>query len=143
MASNSSIVHLDRPGGFVVKGLSKEPMTGNPPPRRLKTRCRNVNSIGLQNTGAGLPREKTPACGRRECGRLRTTVFGYTRAAYEEDVEIPSGEGIAALRKSTLVAQPGRTAAFSSAGSALGSLKSGAERKRSRRAADSLSKTRY
>ncbi|PYV48998.1 MAG: dihydroorotate dehydrogenase, partial [Acidobacteria bacterium] len=27
------VVHLDRLGGFVVKGLSKEPMIGNPPPR--------------------------------------------------------------------------------------------------------------
>ena len=27
------IVHLNKLGGFVVKGLSREPMTGNPPPR--------------------------------------------------------------------------------------------------------------
>ena len=27
------IVHLDGLGGLVVKGLSKEPMTGNPPPK--------------------------------------------------------------------------------------------------------------
>jgi len=36
------IVHLNRLGGFVVKGLSREPMTGNPPPR-------------LYETAAGMP----------------------------------------------------------------------------------------
>jgi len=30
------IVSLDKLGGFVVKGLSREPMAGNPPPGSLK-----------------------------------------------------------------------------------------------------------
>jgi dihydroorotate dehydrogenase (NAD+) catalytic subunit len=34
------VVHLDRLGGFVVKGLSREPMTGNPPPRSMRSACR-------------------------------------------------------------------------------------------------------
>ena len=35
------VVHLDRLGGFVVKGLSREPMAGNPPPvcTRLLQAC--------------------------------------------------------------------------------------------------------
>src|SRR5439155_1061064 len=31
------VVHLDKLGGFVVKGLSREPMAGNPPPRLYET----------------------------------------------------------------------------------------------------------
>ena len=46
------IVHLDKLGGFVVKGLSREPMAGNPPPRIFETAAGMLNSIGLQNIGA-------------------------------------------------------------------------------------------
>jgi dihydroorotate dehydrogenase (NAD+) catalytic subunit len=34
------VVHLNKLGGFVVKGLSAEPMAGNPPPRRDAERHR-------------------------------------------------------------------------------------------------------
>ena len=46
------VVHLDKLGGFVVKGLSKEPMAGNPPPRLYETAAGMLNAIGLQNIGA-------------------------------------------------------------------------------------------
>ena len=46
------VVHLNRLGGFVVKGLSKEPMPGNPPPRLYETAAGMLNAIGLQNIGA-------------------------------------------------------------------------------------------
>src|SRR5213083_3429249 len=46
------VVHLDRLGGFVVKGLSKEPMIGNPPPRLYETAAGMLTAIGLQNIGA-------------------------------------------------------------------------------------------
>src|SRR6478752_2138563 len=46
------IVALDKLGGFVVKGLSREPMAGNPPPRMFETAAGMLNSIGLQNIGA-------------------------------------------------------------------------------------------
>ena len=36
-------------GGIVVKGLSREPMDGNPPPRLFETPGGMINSIGLQN----------------------------------------------------------------------------------------------
>ena len=41
------VVHLDKLGGFVVKGLSREPMTGNPPPRLYETAAGMLNAIGL------------------------------------------------------------------------------------------------
>jgi len=46
------VVQLDKLGGFVVKGLSKEPMAGNPPPRLWETAAGMLNAIGLQNIGA-------------------------------------------------------------------------------------------
>ena len=36
------VVHLNKLGGFVVKGLSAEPMAGNPPPRLYETPGRNA-----------------------------------------------------------------------------------------------------
>src|SRR5947207_14600916 len=55
------IVHLDRLGGFVVKGLSREPMAGNPPPRLYETPAGMLNAIGLQNIGArAFVEEKLP-----------------------------------------------------------------------------------
>src|SRR6266513_1309490 len=46
------VVHLDRLGGFVVKGLSREPIIGNPPPRLFETAAGMLNAVGLQNIGA-------------------------------------------------------------------------------------------
>ncbi|MGA2346047.1 MAG: dihydroorotate dehydrogenase, partial [Candidatus Sulfotelmatobacter sp.] len=46
------VVHLGKLGGFIVKGLSKEPMIGNPPPRLWETAAGMLNAIGLQNIGA-------------------------------------------------------------------------------------------
>jgi dihydroorotate dehydrogenase (NAD+) catalytic subunit len=42
---------LPRLGGLVTKGLSLEPIPGNPPPRICETRGGMLNSIGLQNIG--------------------------------------------------------------------------------------------
>src|SRR5260370_1273264 len=46
------VVHLQRLGGIVVKGLSREPLIGNPPPRLYGTAAGMLNAIGLQNIGA-------------------------------------------------------------------------------------------
>jgi len=55
------IVSLEKLGGFVVKGLSREPMAGNPPPRLFETAAGMLNSIGLQNIGAeAFIKEKLP-----------------------------------------------------------------------------------
>jgi dihydroorotate dehydrogenase (NAD+) catalytic subunit len=92
------IVHLDRLGGLVVKGLSVEPMTGNPPPRLYETAAGMLNAIGLQNIGAqAFLEEKLPALRERKNVVVFANVFGYTRADYEHTVEILNqGEGIAA-----------------------------------------------
>lgn len=38
-------------GALITKGLSLEPMPGNPPPRLFETPCGLINSIGLENPG--------------------------------------------------------------------------------------------
>lgn len=92
------IVHLDRLGGLVVKGLSVEPMTGNPPPRLYETAAGMLNAIGLQNIGAqAFLEEKLPALRAKKNVVVFANVFGYTRTDYEHTIHILNeGEGIAA-----------------------------------------------
>jgi dihydroorotate dehydrogenase (NAD+) catalytic subunit len=44
-------VDLNMLGAVVVKGISLEPMQGNPSPRICETACGMLNAIGLQNVG--------------------------------------------------------------------------------------------
>ena len=92
------IVHLDKLGGLVVKGLSREAMTGNPPPRLYETSAGMLNAIGLQNIGArAFLTEKLPALREKKNVVVFANVFGYTREDYEKTIQILNeGEGIAA-----------------------------------------------
>ncbi|HKT86844.1 MAG TPA: dihydroorotate dehydrogenase [Candidatus Sulfotelmatobacter sp.] len=92
------VVHLAKLGGFVVKGLSREPMIGNPPPRLWETAAGMLNAIGLQNIGApAFLEEKLPHLRQLKNIVVMTNVFGYTREDYERTIEILNeGEGIAA-----------------------------------------------
>ncbi len=90
------VVHLDKLGGFAVKGLSKEPMAGNPPPRLYETAAGMLNAIGLQNIGArAFIDEKLPKLRQIKNIVVVANVFGYTREDYERTIEILNeGEGI-------------------------------------------------
>jgi dihydroorotate dehydrogenase (NAD+) catalytic subunit len=92
------VVHLGKLGGFVVKGLSKEPMIGNPPPRLWETAAGMLNAIGLQNIGAqAFLAEKLPHLREIKNTVVIANVFGYTREDYEHTIQILNdGEGIAA-----------------------------------------------
>jgi dihydroorotate dehydrogenase (NAD+) catalytic subunit len=92
------IVHLGKLGGIVVKGLSKEPMPGNPPPRLYETAAGMLNAIGLQNIGArAFLEEKLPRLRKMKDVVIIANVFGYSRADYEIAIQIlDEGEGIAA-----------------------------------------------
>jgi dihydroorotate dehydrogenase (NAD+) catalytic subunit len=92
------IVHLDKLGGFVVKGLSREPMIGNPPPRLFETAAGMLNAVGLQNIGArAFLEEKLPRLRALRNAIVFANVFGYTREDYERTLQILNeGEGIAA-----------------------------------------------
>src|SRR5438105_12253210 len=83
------IVALEKLGGFVVKGLSREPMAGNPPPRIFETAAGMLNSIGLQNIGArAFIDEKLPKLRKRANIAVIANVFGYAREDYEEVIRI-------------------------------------------------------
>jgi dihydroorotate dehydrogenase (NAD+) catalytic subunit len=92
------VVHLDKLGGFVVKGLSREPMAGNPPPRLYETPAGMLNAIGLQNIGArAFIEEKLPKLRELKNIVVFANVFGYTREDYERTIQILNeAEGIAA-----------------------------------------------
>jgi len=92
------VVHLDKLGGFVVKGLSKEGMIGNPPPRLWETAAGMLNAIGLQNIGArAFVDETLPKLQHMKNIVVFANVFGHTREDYERTIQILNeGEGIAA-----------------------------------------------
>jgi dihydroorotate dehydrogenase (NAD+) catalytic subunit len=91
------LTDLSALGGIVVKGLSREPMDGNAPPRLYETEGGMMNSIGLQNIGVrAFVAEKLPAL--REAGTaIFANVFGYSVEDYLEVVRVlEDAEGIAA-----------------------------------------------
>jgi dihydroorotate dehydrogenase (NAD+) catalytic subunit len=92
------VVTLDKLGGFVVKGLSREPMPGNPPPRLFETAAGMLNSIGLQNIGAeAFVKDKLPHLRKLKNINVIANVFGYSREDYEAVIRILNeAEGIAA-----------------------------------------------
>ena len=92
------VVALDKLGGFVSKGLSREPMVGNPPPRLFETAAGMLNSIGLQNIGAReFVAERLPRLQKKKNVVVIANVFGYSREDYEAAIRILNeGEGIAA-----------------------------------------------
>jgi dihydroorotate dehydrogenase (NAD+) catalytic subunit len=94
----ADIVALERLGGFVVKGLSREPMAGNPPPRMFETAAGMLNAIGLQNIGArAFVADKLPLLRKHKNIQVVANVFGFTTNDYTETIRILNdGDGIAA-----------------------------------------------
>jgi dihydroorotate dehydrogenase (NAD+) catalytic subunit len=92
------ILSLDKIGGFVTKGLSREPMSGNDAPRIIETASGMINAIGLQNMGvAAFIAEKLPALRRYKDTACIANVFGYTVDDYLAVVEqLNAAEGVAA-----------------------------------------------
>jgi dihydroorotate dehydrogenase (NAD+) catalytic subunit len=91
-----SLVDLSQLGGIVVKGLSRNPMNGNAPPRLFETEAGMINSVGLQNIGArAFVREKLPEL--RSLGTsVFANIFGYSVEDYTEVVRIlEDAEGLA------------------------------------------------
>jgi dihydroorotate dehydrogenase (NAD+) catalytic subunit len=73
---------LDRLGGIVTKGLSLEPIVGNPPPRVCETRGGMLNSIGLQNIGIeAFLRDVLPGLARYPAPVI-ANLFGYRAEDY-------------------------------------------------------------
>lgn len=73
------IVALNRIGAFVTKGLSREPMAGNPAPRIIETAAGMMNAIGLQNLGVrAFVEQKMPRLRQIAGAVVIANVFGFT-----------------------------------------------------------------
>ncbi len=82
------LVDLNQLGGLVVKGLSREPIEGNPEPRLWEARAGMINSVGLQNIGVrAFVKEKLPRLARLKTA-VFVNVFGYTTGDYTEVVRV-------------------------------------------------------
>jgi dihydroorotate dehydrogenase (NAD+) catalytic subunit len=90
------LVDLNRLGGFVVKGLSREPIEGAPAPRLCETPSGMLNAVGLQNVGVrAFVAEKLPALRKYDTAVL-ANVFGYCLEDYVEVIRIlEDAEGLA------------------------------------------------
>lgn len=91
----ANVIDLNQLGAICVKGISAEPMAGNPPPRIYETDSGMLNAIGLQNVGAKrFLTEKLPFL-RTLKARCIVNVFGYSTEDYVRCIEILNeGEGI-------------------------------------------------
>lgn len=91
------LVHLDRLGGVIVKGLSLKPSKGNPPPRIAETPCGMLNAIGLENVGLeAFLQEKVPFLKALKTPVL-ANIYGTNVESYAElaarlnDIETVAG----------------------------------------------------
>jgi dihydroorotate dehydrogenase (NAD+) catalytic subunit len=93
----ASLVDLNTLGGIVTKGLSREPISGNPAPRLWHTEAGMINSVGLQNVGVvAFIRDKLPKL-RQFSVPVFANVFGYCEDDYLDVVRaLEDTQGIAA-----------------------------------------------
>jgi dihydroorotate dehydrogenase (NAD+) catalytic subunit len=91
------LVDLREIGAIVVKGLSRDPIDGNPPPRIWETQSGMMNSIGLQNIGVrAFAADKLPQL-RALGATVFANVFGYAIEDYVEVARVlGDAEGVAA-----------------------------------------------
>jgi dihydroorotate dehydrogenase (NAD+) catalytic subunit len=91
------LVDLSALGGIIVKGLSREPLHGNPAPRLWEAQSGMINSVGLQNIGVrAFVAEKLPLL-RRHQTPVIANVFGYAAEDYLEVVRVLNdADGLAA-----------------------------------------------
>jgi dihydroorotate dehydrogenase (NAD+) catalytic subunit len=91
------LVDLNRLGGFVTKGLSREPMMGAPAPRLCETPSGMLNAVGLQNVGVrAFVVEKLPLL-RTFDTAVVANVFGYAVEDYAEVIRVlEDADGVAA-----------------------------------------------
>jgi dihydroorotate dehydrogenase (NAD+) catalytic subunit len=91
------LVNLNRLGGFVTKGLSREPIEGASAPRLFPTSSGMLNAVGLQNVGVrAFVAEKLPVL-RKFDTAIIANVFGHCQEDYVEVIRTLEGaEGVAA-----------------------------------------------
>lgn len=91
------LVDLNRLGGLVTKGISREPIQGAPAPRLYETASGMLNAIGLQNIGVeAFVQDKLPLLLKYNTHRI-VNVFGYCLDDYLEVIRrLEDAEGISA-----------------------------------------------
>lgn len=92
------LVDLNRLGGVIVKGVSLDPIKGNPPPRIWETPSGMLNAIGLENPGVdAFIREKLPFLRKFDTAVI-VNIFGYSLDDYVSVAEkLDGAPGIAGL----------------------------------------------
>jgi dihydroorotate dehydrogenase (NAD+) catalytic subunit len=92
----ASVVDLSKLGGIVTKGLSREPIKGNPAPRLYETKAGMINSVGLQNVGVReFVRDKLANL-RQFAVPVFVNVFGYSVEDYFEVIRVlEDADGVA------------------------------------------------
>lgn len=92
------LVDLNRLGAIITKGISLEPMEGNPPPRIVETVGGMINSIGLQNVGLqAFIRDKLPFLSRFTTPVIANIFGGTTQEFGELAKGLGDSPGIAGL----------------------------------------------
>ena len=91
------LVDLNKLGGIVTKGISREPMEGAPAPRVCETASGMLNAIGLQNIGVEeFVKTKLPVLQKYNTPVI-VNVFGYCLEDYVEVIhKLEETEGISA-----------------------------------------------
>jgi dihydroorotate dehydrogenase (NAD+) catalytic subunit len=92
------LVGLNRLGAIITKGISLEPMEGNPPPRIVETVGGMINSIGLQNVGLqAFIRDKLPFLSQFTTPVIANIFGGTIREFGELAKRLDDAPGIAGL----------------------------------------------
>src|SRR5262245_18726260 len=89
------LVDFNKLGGFVTKGLSREPIAGAPAPRLCETPSGMLNAVGLQNMGVrAFVEQKLPVLRKFDVPVI-ANVFGYCQEDYPEVLRIlEDAEGV-------------------------------------------------
>ncbi|MGA7412981.1 MAG: dihydroorotate dehydrogenase [Bryobacteraceae bacterium] len=82
------LVKLSELGGVITKGLSREPIQGNPAPRLWESASGMMNSVGLQNIGVRAFVAQTLPELRRFNVPVFVNVFGYAAEDYQEVIRV-------------------------------------------------------
>ncbi len=91
------IVDLNRLGGVVTKGISREPLEGAPAPRLHETASGMLNAIGLENIGVdAFVKDRLPLLLKYNTHRI-VNVFGYCLDEYAEVIRrLEDASGVSA-----------------------------------------------
>jgi dihydroorotate dehydrogenase (NAD+) catalytic subunit len=90
----ADFLDLSALGAIVVKGISLEPMPGNPAPRICETPCGMLNAIGLQNVGLkNFLKEKLPYLKKLKTKTI-VNILGNTADEYVQLAEVLDDAGV-------------------------------------------------